>query len=88
MKQILTNKLFDVLHELKRRSITKSTKLVEIQRIFGVVLGLRIALMELNKLDKCNPDAYTGSLGINKLLIDNFGQMTREQILAYAFPEF
>ena len=85
-KQVVTKKLFDAIHEMKLRS--RDSKIGEVQRMFGVVLGLRIALMELNKLEGKDPYCFAGHLGIQQLLRDNFGQMTLTQIRNYAFPEF
>jgi len=86
LKAQLQNKLFDALSELKRKSAGSNS--TEVQRMFGVVLGIRIALMELNRLDGNDAYAFSGSLGIQQLLRDEFGAKTRAEIRAYEFPEF
>lgn len=85
-KEAVTKKLFDAIHELKQRS--RDSKLSEIQRMYGVVLGLRIALMELNMLEGVNPYTFAGHLGIQSLMLDSFGQKTLKEIRDYAFPDF
>ena len=85
-KQVVTDKLFEAIGELRLRS--KDDKLPEVQRIFGVVLGLRMALIAINKNEGVEPYSFAGHLGITQLLRDNFGQKTLKEIRAYAFPEF
>lgn len=85
-KQKITSKLFDALHELKLR--TRDSSQAEIQRMFGVVLGLRIALIELNKLAGNPPCAFAGSIGIGTLIDDGFGQKKLRELREYQFPEF
>lgn len=85
-KTVVTKKLFDVLHELKQRA--RDGKLADVQRMYGVALGICIALMELNKLEGKDPYCYAGALGMRQLLIDEFGQKSLKEIRDYAFPEF
>lgn len=86
LKQALTNKLFDAITELKLRQ--KSGSLSEIQRMFGYVLGMRVAIMEVNKANGEDPYNFSGRLGIDEMLKDNFGQMNLKQVREYRFPSF
>ena len=88
IRETLERKLFDAIHELKTRARENSSTQIQVQRMFGVVLGIRIALMEYNKLEYRNPHAFAGSDGIERLIQDGFGQLSRTQIREYAFPTF
>lgn len=65
----------DVLHELKLRC--KSGKLAEIQRMYGVALGLRIALKQYEYTYE-HPQ-------ITHLIRNEFGTMSLKQIKDFAF---
>lgn len=85
-KEAITNKLFEALKELQLRS--KDSPVAKIQRMFGVVLGLRMALMELNKVEGAEPYSFAGYLGVLHLINDKFGEKTLAEIRAYEFPAF
>ena len=84
-KAQLELKLSDVIHELKMRVATKSTSLAEIQRMFGVALGLQIGLMEINKMLGVSPYAYKGAQTVGKLVSDGFGQMKKSDVHNYTW---
>jgi hypothetical protein len=86
IKNALTEKMFKAIGEMKARA--KDSKLIQIQRMYGVVLGLRLVLMELNTLHGQEPTSFGGALGVNQLIADKFGQKTLKEIREYVFPEF
>ena len=86
MKELIEKKLGDCLFELKLRC--RSSNLTEIQRMYGVVLGLNIALMEVMRSEK--PGSYmTGYKHcdeVNYLIAKNFGnKMKLKDYKAFAF---
>lgn len=85
LKRRLTNKLFEAWAELKRRAKGGDQKTT--QRLFGVVLGLRISLLECNRALGLPPECFAGMLGTRQLLDDNFGLFTAKQAKDYIFPE-
>jgi hypothetical protein len=56
--------------------------------MYGVVLGLRIALRELNKVHGESPYSFAGELGILQLIDDDFATKTLKELREYKFPEF
>jgi len=76
-KKRIEDKLGDALHELRTRCSHKSTKLSEIQRIYGFILGLRVALMQFDPEDPYNWKYHEDVLW---LLAKGFGQLTLKEI--------
>lgn len=87
-KEAITKSLFAALKELKLRAFERKSSIQSVQRMYGVVLGLRIALMDLNRQMGLSPNAFAGSLGIDHLMRSEFGEMSRKEIMDYEFPEF
>jgi hypothetical protein len=83
MRNALERKLSDALFELKLRA--RNGSMVDIQRMFGVILGLRIALFELNALAGTPRYDFMYADEVEQLIRDEFGQMKLKEIKNYAF---
>jgi len=80
-KTQLIGKLSDAIFELKLR--VGSGTLIQTQRLFGFVLGMRIAVFISHDYSWDFPH----SKFLDQILYDDFGGMTLKEIRGYAFPE-
>jgi hypothetical protein len=84
LKQSIEKKLGDALFELKYRCREQSSNLSAIQRMYGVCLGLRIALMQC---DLDNPYQFKHSNEVEHLVREGFGQLKLKDIRQFEFKE-
>jgi hypothetical protein len=83
MKHVLEQKLAEALKEIRTRSCERSSSVGDIQRMYGVILGLRIAIMEANKLEKAPQYEFAGAEAVHRMMDANFGKMSRGELKAF-----
>ena len=83
MRQILETKMVEALKELKLRSLERESSISDVQRMYGVVLGIRMVTIEFNRAEGVPKHDYFGSLIIERMLEENFGKMNRSEMKGY-----
>lgn len=86
IKIALEKKLADAWHMMTDEARKGNSR--ETQRMFGFVMGIRFALMEVNKAAGVYEYGFKGADAINDLLRANFGRMPQGKLKDFAFPEW
>lgn len=87
LKKALVEQLFESYTELRFSALEED--LEDVQRLYGVLMGLRFSVLSLNRI-LVMPDEYEfeGTLTLQNLMQSKFSQMSLKEIRRYSFPDF